>query len=377
MQSHIRWVAVCILVLLILLILLGRRGIHARIINDRFAEIRQGINNLAIETFVADIHLAALERIRGLGNEFENAAVNIIGVPHIVDAIRWRNLDGEVPAITREEKKINKVAIEYKQLEAKKTTQPANKYLDLSIRHSNDSQNVHDPGVTASMRATTKRLLAEHPKKSWLSLRDIKQEISFGKYGISDISRHKLQEVLAAIVLTNIPTTIGLSDAEALQLIWTRAMAPKNLKNVNKLKQAVVDILAMECFNDNLKRPYCLQGRTEKILSALVLNDYDERNWDVKTLEQFRNDVFESAKATIRLEAQKISKSPDLEMQTIGKGFLGETTGPVNSKKEEAFKKNLKSAISKQVDLYVKSHPGVLDKKRVENVRMEAMAAIM
>src|SRR5205807_946238 len=81
-----------------------------------------------------------------------------------------------------------------------------------------------------------------------------------------------------------------------LRGVWARADDPRNAATRGQMRQALFDSL-VDAWEEGIagRKITCVNGRTTRILSALVLLDADERNWQVKKLEQFKNDIFEEA----------------------------------------------------------------------------------
>ncbi|NBQ44183.1 MAG: hypothetical protein EBU23_17405 [Mycobacteriaceae bacterium] len=125
---------------------------------------------------------------------------------------------------------------------------------------------------------------------------------------------------------------IGATDEECLRRVWRRADDFRNAATRGQIRQAVFDALAdawepgqFGGLGGGGRHIVCVNGRTTRILAALVLLDWDQRNWGVKTLEQFKNDVFARAAAVIARVAKEAAAGPDAGLRAAAAAWQATT----------------------------------------------------
>jgi hypothetical protein len=265
-------------------------------------------------------------------------------------------------------------------------------YIGLAVQNTQDSQNVHDSGVIACMRGVVERLRAEQP-----SLDELPTTGSI--IGAIDREGDKLSEHRPQLVSDVVGVVrriqrgesiyaLKATDEECLRRVWLRAEDPRNAANKDALRQALFDSL-LDAWEDTPmgRQIVCVTGRTARILSSLVLLDYDERNWVVKRLEQFKNDIFERARAVIAKLAEEAANSDDPSRAAAGRAYLAKTAeemnavGEVDEASTEALSRSMREAVGAMVDEYVadvaaSGAEGAIPEYMVDTVRAEAQAAV-
>lgn len=252
-------------------------------------------------------------------------------------------------------------------------------YIDLATCNTTDLQNVHDPSVLACLKAIIDRLRIDQSDEALPSFDDIKLEIQV--YG--DGHKQRVLDVNAVINATakgERVIAIGATDAECLQRVWMRSTDPKNAAVRNKMRTAVFDAL-YDCWETGImdRNIVCVNGRTSRILTALILLDWDERNWEVKKLEQFKNDIFAEAANVIKLEATAASRSLDTDQRRAGLQYLAQSLvelnaiGTVSDTAVAELAEKMRTAISMMVNTYVQS----LDDRIKDAIPSYMIAAII
>jgi hypothetical protein len=264
-------------------------------------------------------------------------------------------------------------------------------YMNMAVNHTNDPQNSHDPGVNGCLRGIVARLRGDQGDVQQLpSLDDIATEIRGNWMQFAGGSKKDLDDALAVVDRARLGEkniAIDATDEEILRRIWARADDPENADVRAKMRQ---------CSFDNLKDSWevgimgrkivCVGGRTSRQLGSLSMLDHDRRNWEVTSLEQFKNDIFERTKKLIIEQAELVAKSEDPEMAKIGKSYLAKTPeeatalGKLSDEASEEFIRQLKDKINAMVDEYASEvnarAPSAIQAHMLEPLRMECHAAV-
>jgi hypothetical protein len=216
---------------------------------------------------------------------------------------------------------------------------------------------------------------------------EVRREIAAGAERYSESRPQVVQDVsdvLDRLELGEMVVTVGATDAECLVLVWRRASDPRNAAHKNRIQQAVFDALA-DCWEDGLDQRHivCVNGRTGRLLAALVLLDWDERNWVIKTIEQLKNDVFAAAKDAIEEVALKAADSPDLPYAAAGRNYLAADARDLVKTSEDAERRlsdSMRAAITAAcgdiVDSVNARSPGAVPLHLAKSVLAEALAAV-
>jgi hypothetical protein len=265
-------------------------------------------------------------------------------------------------------------------------------YMDLVIQNTSDPQNAHDSGISACLKAILTRLREDQAGIELPSVDAIKQEIADHSHTLSEGRKYKtgiVNDVIERTKLHERVQKLDATDEECLRRVWARIKDPRNSAAHDKLRQAVYDAL-FDCYEDTLfgRDIVCVNGRVSRILSSLVLLDYDQRNWEIKKLEQFKNDIYARTHAIIKKIAKKASKSGDRGMQLAGLLYLAESAddvkkiGEVPAEDQERLAQSMREATLAMIDEYLAD----LDKNSgiknaipeflVESTKKEALAAI-
>jgi hypothetical protein len=265
-------------------------------------------------------------------------------------------------------------------------------YVDLAMQHTNDPQNAHDKGVLTCLKAIIGRLRADQAGQRLVSPDEVIEEIKKLGSTLSEGRPHRVADAVAVAERTKTEervVAIGATDGECLGRVWMRASDPRNVAVRGQIRQAVFDAL-VDAWEDGFsgRKIVCVNGRTTRILSSLVLLDWDERNWHVKKLEQFKNDIYERAREVIAEEAERASRSHDDGKRKAGRLYLARTAAEVAAAGDApddavaALEDAMRVAISAMVDDYVATISQELGTDEpipphiVESTRMEAMAAV-
>lgn len=269
----------------------------------------------------------------------------------------------------------------------------ADAYVQMATSHTDDPENSHDTAVNGCLRAIVGRLRADQSalRGPLPSLDSIIRDINADGERLSDKRKDKLADVIAVINRAREKSkniAVDITDEEALQRVWMRAEHPNNKQNREKIRQSVFDNL-YDCWKTDIagRRIVCINGRTSRILSSLVLLDYDERNWIILTMEQVKNDVFQTARAVIDREAKAAANSSDPNIRKVGMIQLASTSeemlalGPVDDGANAAFVASTKAAIERDVDELIAQMnvhmKGAISPQMADGIKSEATAAVV
>lgn len=275
----------------------------------------------------------------------------------------------------------------------------ADTYVTLATQNTSNAQNVHDHSVLACLKGIVERLRAEQgPIETVPTLDAVIADIRANGDQLSrfrpesDARPHLVADAVAVAERTREGervVSVGATDEECLRRVWLRADDPRNAAVRASMRQAVFDGLVDSWEDDGIigRRIMCVNGRTGHILGSLVMLDHDKRNWVVKRLEQFKNDIFAGAREVIDQVAQTAAESGAAEEQKAGRMFLAKTAaeiraiGPVSDGATEKLTEEMRVAIGEMVDAYianVEKELGAVDiipAGIVDAVRLEAQAA--
>jgi hypothetical protein len=265
-------------------------------------------------------------------------------------------------------------------------------YVALATQNTNDPQNAHDPGVLACLRAIVERLRADQGGEAALPTTDaIVAAIKADGAALSEGRPHRLADAVAVAERTKAGervVAVGATDEECLRRVWHRAADPRNAAAAALIRQAVFDALH-DCWEDGLggRHVVCVNGRTSRLLSALVLLDWDHSNWELKKLEQFKNDIFERAAKLAAEEARVAAAGADPGLRAAGRAHLAATpaelaaAGEVPEAAAEALAATMRAAIARMVDEYVADLEamgmrGALPDYQIAAIKTDAQAAV-
>ncbi len=265
-------------------------------------------------------------------------------------------------------------------------------YVALAVQHTDDGQNSHDSSVLACLRSVVDRLRADQQGKALPSLSAVKGQIAARGAQLSEGRAQRVADALAVVDKLaggERVVAVDATDEECLCRVWLRCDDPRNAGVRLRLQQAIFDALC-DCWEEGIRDRHivCVTGRTSRILSSLVLLDWDKRNWVIKRLEQFKNDIFERAQTVIREQAEAAAQAPDPDYRRAGQLYLAtslsasQAVGEVPAEATSALADAMRSAILAMVDEYLRGleAEGLKDaipKHMVEAVKMEAAAAVI
>jgi len=265
-------------------------------------------------------------------------------------------------------------------------------YVKLATQNTDDPQNTHDRGVLTCLKAIVDRLRADQADQVLPTPSEVLAEIQAQGVELSEGRAHRLADVATAVARIGSGervVAVGATDGECLSRVWLRAADSRNVAVAGQMRQATFDAI-YDCWEDGMagRNLVCVNGRTSRLLSSLVLLDWDKRNWEVKKLEEFKNAIFAKAAKVIRSEAKKAKSSPDLDVRNAGRLYLARTLadiqaiGDVPAAANEQLATDMRAKIGVMVDEYVKELDAELGAKggipeyMVDSIKEEARAAV-
>ena len=266
-------------------------------------------------------------------------------------------------------------------------------FLDLSQQNTSDMQNSHDSAVNAAKRAIIDRLRIDQGSIQLPSLTQIAEEFRRGEYSRdprAGQARPALTEKAIAVVQRastgEFSTSARASDEEVLCRVWTRAADPRNAKNSDLLRQAFFDAL-VDCWGREGEGEaiQCVDGRISRVLGSLTLLDWDERNWEMRRLEQYKNDIYALAGEVIRAAAvEAAEQTADPILQEIGRAYLATSYDQllVDSAgvKEQEWIAGTKKRMAQAIDAHIveinSRVPGAIPQRAIAEIKSEALSAL-
>ena len=259
----------------------------------------------------------------------------------------------------------------------------ANAYLDMAITHTNDTQNSHDTTVISCLKSILKRIRHDQLGMELPTTDEIINHIRSTDYSDNRPELTELAiETIKHIEQGHLIMALESTDKECLQRIWLRASDPKNAEVKEKIYQAIFDALidSWEYDDNNEKKMVCVNGRSSRILSSLVLLDWDKSNWDIKRLEQIKNDIFEQVRQLIDEIAHGAISSDDIEMNKVGRLYFANSLdeineiGEINEAANEKLNMQMRNAIIELIDNYMYGED--ISQDIIIELKKEALAAI-
>lgn len=326
---------------------------RARIINEQFINnignvfdhgneiirVLDGANNVLIAQFAVNDRLFDEEMF--LLNIFDNFGIN-------TQQIRERNVEHIINDINKDQPK----------------QQQREEFIEKSKVHVDNPQNVHDNAINATMFQIVKRISDDNtealPTKEQIS-NAIKDPVAKNVIKIFNS-----QNTVAALG--------GMSDLEVLQLVYLRCCNPKNDKQT--MLESLTDNLKNCVENGNI---VCVTGRVARIVSTLILLDFDENNWNMKLVDDYKAEILNKTKNIIQ-EVATLALNTDLD--EYAKEYLTLEREPTDlvsvpeiiGNSEEDLVNIMKKCIIEMIEEYgtgkynYKFQPNVLELIKMENL---------
>lgn len=259
------------------------------------------------------------------------------------------------------------------------------KYIELSTTNTSDDQNSHDTYVNKCLRNIIAILREDQKNEPLPSMYTIRCEFQ-RRYNIDPpkeeddkLDSPKQQSVLTVIDLMNnngashFNSTLQCTEAELLQRVYLRIMDKRN-ENVQQQMFDMVYTALGSCFEGN--SIVCINGRCAKILSAIVVLDFDERTHELKTLEQFKNNIYIKTRELVKDRARKALTSTDPKVVAVAKSFLAEKIEDMPKDLDSEANSNFIIYLRKQIETMVKEQSKDLPAEVTKHIISDCIAAI-
>lgn len=326
---------------------------RARIINEHFVNhignifdrgnaivrVLDNANDVLVAQFAINDRLFDEEMF--LLNIFDNFGIN-------TQQIRERNIEHIIADIDKDLPK----------------QQQREEYLEKSKIHVDNPQNVHDNAINATMYQIIKRIADENTE-----VLPTKEQISV------DITDPIAKNVIKVFDNENTVSALGgMSDLEVLQHVYLRCCNPKNDKKT--MITALSDNLKNCVENGNV---VCVTGRVARIISTLILLDFDENNWNMKLVDDYKEEILNKTKNIIQ-EIATLALNTDLDK--YAKEYLTTEREPtdlvsipeISGNSEEDLVNIMKKCVIEMIDEYgtgrynYKFQPNILEIIKTENL---------
>lgn len=246
-------------------------------------------------------------------------------------------------------------------------------YINKSIHHTSQTQNVHDSSVVKDLNETFQKIRAtedisvdvqqtiidiEHYAKE---LRD-DEKISQDKY-------EKFQKAMTHILHDTFLISYNTSECHILKCVWDRTNIPENKKNSKIMKEAIIDEIA-NCVEN--KSVVCPGGRAGRLLGSLVTQDVDESLGAANTFEEYKNEIFQKCKNIIDEAVEEAKSSSDPELKKIGNSY-DDPEIETDPRVEHKFKQTIKFKMDRIIDQYKDK----MHQHQIADVRKDCHAAII
>lgn len=328
---------------------------HVRLIRHRIPiqppNVHEIINNNIALAFEHFLNQAIPEEVFVL-NMLDNFGINTEPLRETARETRLENAKKE--AVTKEE------AID--------------KYLDNTVVHTNNPQNVHDSAINANAAEIIKKLVESQKK---LPTKDEIKDYFVKNFSNSTHFNDSMQ-ILDILSPENTISSLNMmSDEQVLLLVWARSE-----ENGPEMKEAIFDNLA-DCF-DEMHNPVCVTGRAMRIIGSLRFIDHDPEMWKMQLTEDYQAEILEKTKNIIKEVA---SLAMDTDFLKYAVDYVDEPIRPryIDFSKVDKLLKNtpaseenlidiMKGAINDMIDTYAaedadyKFPPHVLETIRKDNL---------
>ncbi len=243
-------------------------------------------------------------------------------------------------------------------------------YFEEATEWKSDPQNVHDSAVVRDLKKTVEKLKItyEVEKPAQNCYNDALMFIRSNDI-YSESKKVHAKEVLDYIMNMNSKIDAYNTDERTIfALVWQRSDHPLNVNNTHLLKEAIVDALADCWVSTGL--PVCATGRTNRLLSALVLLDYDKDLAIAQTTDAYRNEIFDKCNKRIKsiIELNSIGG----QYQSVAKNYNGET----NEEPDEALENKFKDVLRNEIDDIIEDYESILSAAECQNIKKECYAAV-
>lgn len=258
------------------------------------------------------------------------------------------------------------------------------RYIKLSSVISDDDQTSHDTYVNKCLRNIIDILREDQKETPLLSIFQIRSEIQ-RQYNIDPpkeqqtLDTPKEQSVLTVIDVMNndgkpqYNSTLQATEAEILQRTWMRTLDPRNEKNRRNMQDMIYMALGSCYEGGNI---VCINGRDAKVLSAIVMLDFDERTHELQTLEIHKNNIFIKTRELVIAASKKALTSSDPKVVAVAKSYLVDDPKDLPENLDETAANNFTAYLRKEIKKMVEIASKGLPDEIVKHIVTDAIAAV-
>lgn len=245
-------------------------------------------------------------------------------------------------------------------------------YLESTITHTSDPQNVHNSSTNTDLNNTLNKLRIS---SSEVPVSEIFMQID--KY-LDDsvkngsISAKKSQDAKMVLKTAKIGSYISqFNDKEdmILKYVWDRSDLPENSHNSTNIKNSICEALA-DCSNGE-NSTVCAGGRASRYLGSLVMLDVDPNVGAAMRSEDYKNQILREISNLIDFEAEKAAESDDDDIRSVGRSY-SDPSVVANPAAEAKFNEMLRQKIDAHIDSYSEH----LKPHQLEEFKNDAKAAL-
>ena len=246
------------------------------------------------------------------------------------------------------------------------------KFIDKSIVHTNNPQNVHDSAVNKNAHDIMMRIKNEQDEI--LSMSACVEEFTKKFKKMPNFA--KVLKVINMLSPSNTVSSLdGMSDDEVFRRVWTRS---KDLRNEKSDIQDMIYKNLESCYEN--EQIICVTGRVLRIISSLILLDFDEKNWILELSETYKEEILNKTKNIINSIAHEALKNEKIEyiINDDNDEMLEDETIELVEKctNEDDMKKVMKKSINDMIDTYNDNGTYNFSPKVLETIRNDNLAAL-
>lgn len=222
----------------------------------------------------------------------------------------------------------------------------AEKYFETSVRHTVDTQNVHESKIVKGA-ADIYNKIARDQVSPLPMLTDIEQYLGT----ISDDKKRTAALQTFDFIRNNKQnlSAIGADESTILRQVWARASHPDNAAHKSDMQEAVANALADGYEGGNV---VCASGRATRLLYAFTDLDKDQEiaHSTPMSYEAYKNQIFTETSGMLRVLIDEAKVSSDPLVRQVGEAYEGRGEAP--PEQEEAFKEKFKDQVRANLDNY-------------------------
>jgi len=224
-------------------------------------------------------------------------------------------------------------------------------YMKNLIKHTSDSQNVHDPHVTDDI-ATFYNKIRDSPSTN----KDIKTMIEQYRNRVGDKAYYNALTTLSNMKKNEKFSKANAGEQDILNAVWRRINAPINSNKVDQLNLSLVESLA-NCITPT--GSVCISGRVANVIGSL--GNIDDDVGILKTKEMVRNEVFATAGHEMKSVLEEYKGTPGAE--------------DFNNGNDTVDSQRIEQLIKQRIEMRLrKDYKGVIPEKDLELLIVESSA---